>query len=196
MLNSANSMPRHRNGAPQPIAHAGDPISSGHGFSRAVQTRPQEPSPFVYPDAGRARLSNSRRLRRASANYSHSALSFERRTGIMSTNSAKLDFPPNPTKSTTSKFLIDNFCTVSAFRFSPASSFELPASRNSNRHIPLLESVLSHRKQRIALLSNRHKFAFCDFHFLRTSSARPERIKKAHSDRRLRFRLSTLDCLP
>ena len=112
MLNSANSTPRQRKSAPQPTAHAGDPVSSGHGFSRAVQTRPQEPSPFVHPDAGRARLSNSRSLRRASANYSHSALSFERRTGIMSTSSAKLDFPPTPAKSTTSNFLIDNFCTL------------------------------------------------------------------------------------
>ena len=33
----------------------------------------------------------------------------------------------------------------------------------SNRHIPELESPVSHRKQRIGPLSNRHKFAFCNF---------------------------------
>ena len=111
MLNWSNST-RQRKGAPQPSAHAGDPVSSGHGFSRAIQTRPQEPSPFVYPDVGRARLSNSRRLRRASANDSHSALPSKRRTGIMSTSIAKLDFPSTPARSITSNFLIDNICTV------------------------------------------------------------------------------------
>ena len=44
----------------------------------------------------------------------------------------------------------------------PASSFAPPASRNSNRHTPRLESLVSYRKQRIGPFSNRHKFAFCN----------------------------------
>ncbi len=93
----------------------------------------------------------------------------------------KLDFRPNPAKSTTSKFLIENLngfsgkpFTLSAVEESrpprhlaaeacPASSSEPPASRKSNRHIPELESGLSYRKQRIGPLSNRHKFTFFNF---------------------------------
>jgi len=39
----------------------------------------------------------------------------------------------------------------------------------SNRHTPELEIELSHRKQRIGPLSNRHKIAFCNFRFSRLS---------------------------
>src|SRR5690348_3869429 len=45
----------------------------------------------------------------------------------------------------------------------------------SNRQIPELESLVSHRKQTIGPLSNRHKFAFCNFHFLRASESSPTR---------------------
>ena len=40
----------------------------------------------------------------------------------------------------------------------------------SNRHIPELESGLTHRKQRTGPLSNRHKFAFCNFTSSRLSA--------------------------
>ena len=59
----------------------------------------------------------------------------------------KLEISLTLPKSTTSDFLIDNFCTLSASCPSPASSLERPASSNSNRHIPELESSLSYRKQ-------------------------------------------------
>jgi len=45
----------------------------------------------------------------------------------------------------------------------------------SNRQIPELESLVSHRKQTIGPLSNRHKFAFCNFHLLRASVSSPTR---------------------
>ena len=210
MLNSANPTPRQRKRAPQPTAHAGDPVSSGHGFSRAVQRRPQEPSPFVHPDAGRARLSNSRRLRRASANYSHSTLSIERRTGIMSTSLAKLDFSASLAKSITSNFLIDNFCTLlrspvskstsvgsSGTLHSPLACCAAAASSRrrvtrhslvltkegslpSNRQCPELEMGLSHRKQRTEI------FLIANFRpMLRNLIQRGERVDCS--------RLSTLD---
>jgi hypothetical protein len=49
----------------------------------------------------------------------------------------------------------------------------LLASCTSNRHIPELESLVSHRKQRIGPRSNRHKFAFCNLDRSRGSSAFP-----------------------
>ena len=70
-------------------------------------------------------------------------------------------------KQSTSHFLIDNFRQVS----SPGSecrssasfaSFASPASRISNRHTPRLGMPVSHRKQRVAPISNRHKFIFCN----------------------------------
>ena len=140
--------------APQPIERVGDRASSGHGFSHAVQTRPQKASPF-------ARLFDSPRLRRASARYSPCLFPPSGSKGIMSTSDAKLDFHVSQLKSITSIFLIDNSCTHSWSQAFPASSFQPPASRNSNRHIPELETGLSHRKQSIGPLSNRHKFAFC-----------------------------------
>ena len=76
-----------------------------------------------------------------------------------------LDFLLSHRKHSTSQFLIDNFRALSWFRVFPASSFEPLASRISNRHIPELESLVSHRKQRIAPLSNRHKIAFCNSRF-------------------------------
>lgn len=94
MLNSPN---------PAKLQHRGDPALSGHGSSRAVQTCSQEFSPL-------ARLFNSRRLRRASAKYSHSIFPLPRELGIMSTLIVKLDFHVSYLKSSTSKFLIDNFC--------------------------------------------------------------------------------------
>jgi hypothetical protein len=79
---------------------------------------------------------------------------------------AKLDHRVTHTKHTTSHFLIDNFRVLyPPFSF-PACSIQTPASRISNRHIPELESLVSHRKQRIGPRSNRHKFAFCNFAFL------------------------------
>ena len=47
----------------------------------------------------------------------------------------------------------------------PTPKFE-PQTSISNRHIPELESPVSHRKQSIGPLSNRHKFAFCNFRLL------------------------------
>ena len=82
---------------------------------------------------------------------------------IMSTSSAKLDFPPSLAKSNTSNFLIDNFGALvvrrppqqlvypdagMAAKADCAPSFEPPASGNSNRQCPELETDLSHRKQR------------------------------------------------
>ena len=90
----------------------------------------------------------------------------------------KLDFRLNCTKHATSHFLIDNFraCILRRSSQQPvhpdvgrvrepdrASSLKPPASRNSNRHIPELESPVSCRKQRIGPISNRHKTAFCNF---------------------------------
>ena len=114
---------------------------------------------------------------------------------IMSTLYAKLDFCPNPAKSITSNFLIDNFGALivrrppqqllypDAGRAAKADctpTFEPPVSRNSNRHIPGLESALSYRKQRTAPLSNRHKFAFCN-----SASASPTSSLKPPASRNL-----------
>ena len=130
---------------------------------------------------------------------------------IMSTSPAKLDFFPTLAKSTTSNFLIDNFCaflrpapTKSTTGLARSSSLacpecsrsvtcHLPALRKqgplpSNRHIPELESGLSHRKQRTGPLSNRHIFAFCN--------SCPVAASKVLNESSSHFRLSTLDCLP
>ena len=104
----------------------------------------------------------------------------------MSTSPAKLDFCLTPPKSATSKFLIDNFCvllrqtppkstigftrgTALATDYSLALTQEAPSL--SNRHIPELESLVSHRKQRIGPSSNRHKIAFSSFHLQRAKRA-------------------------
>ena len=58
----------------------------------------------------------------------------------------------------------------------------------SNRHIPELESPVSHRKQRIGPLSNRHKIAFCNFHPLTTLNESSVSLPLAFQSR-----LSTLD---
>jgi hypothetical protein len=98
---------------------------------------------------------------------------------------AKLDHHVTHRKQTTSHFLIDNFERLQhevvhpepsrrvarlpkrfAAKAGPASSSDPLAFRISNRHIPELESLVSHRKQRIGPLSNRHNFAFCNFAFL------------------------------
>ena len=114
---------------------------------------------------------------------------------IMSTGSEKLDFSITTAESTISNFLIDNFGALivrrppqqllypDAGRAAKADctpTFEPPVSRNSNRHIPGLESALSYRKQRTAPLSNRHKFAFCN-----SASASPTSSLKPPASRNL-----------
>ena len=89
MLDFSNTAPR--SGRP---SHPATLASSGHGFSRAVQTRPGEPFPF-------ARLSNSRCPRHASAK--HSSLI------VNGNQTPKLEQSLTCTKHSTSQFLIDNF---------------------------------------------------------------------------------------
>lgn len=82
----------------------------------------------------------------------------------------KLEIPLTVIKSTTSKFLIDNFGASFPLRppkrfiakAGPASSFKPPAS-SSNRPSPRLEISVSPRKQRIAAVSNRPNFAVIKF---------------------------------
>jgi hypothetical protein len=97
---------------------------------------------------------------------------------------SELESPLSYRKQRPANFLIANFrliLTRIRFRIFPAS---LPpcllASCTSNRHIPELESLVSHRKQRIGPRSNRHKFAFCKNALLRVVLPLSE--------------LSTLDC--
>ena len=119
---------------------------------------------------------------------------------IMSTGSEKLDFSITTAESTISNFLIDNFGALivrrppqqlvyhdarRAAKADCTSSIELPVSSNSNRHIPELESGLSHRKQRTGPRSNRHKFAFCN--------SCPVAASRVLDESSFDFRLSTLD---
>jgi len=72
------------------------------------------------------------------------------------------------TKQGTSQFLIDNFQHVSSLVAGARSStsfasFASATSRISNRPSPRLEMPVSHRKQTIGLISNRPKFAVCNF---------------------------------
>src|SRR5690348_1236636 len=53
------------------------------------------------------------------------------------------------------------------------ASFASSTSCISNRQIPELESPVSHRKQTIGPLSNRHKFAFCNFRLLLIPASLP-----------------------
>ena len=87
----------------------------------------------------------------------------------------KLDFPLTPSQHTTSQFLIDNFCTLLRSPASKGTSVGSPralhpplatrhSSLPSNRHNLELEMPVSHRKQRIGPISNRHKIAFCNIH--------------------------------
>ena len=126
----------------------------------------------------------------------------------------KLDFSLTHSKQTTSQFLIDylNSFSIKPFTLSAVEgSYPLPqlasvplsspsfdscassTSRISNRQIPELESPVSYRKQRIGPISNRHKFAFCNFLLLLASSAPRERIGGARIGLCLRSRLSTLN---
>jgi hypothetical protein len=73
-------------------------------------------------------------------------------------------------KSSTSPFLIDNFERLLALiapqharAKADGTSILESLTSGSNRHIPELESLVSHRKQRIGPRSNRHKFAFFIF---------------------------------
>src|SRR5690348_10623447 len=54
-----------------------------------------------------------------------------------------------------------------------APCFGLPAPKISNRQIPELESPVSYRKQSTGPISNRHKFAFCNFPLFRPRAAPP-----------------------
>ena len=115
------------------------------------------------------------RLRRSSGAWSLTADAGLRTlrlyiSGIMSTFVEKLEVSLSLTKSITSQFLIDNFQQVSSWAARPRSSASfvscaLSASCISNRPSPRLESALSHRKQKVALVSNRPQFAFCNFQY-------------------------------
>jgi len=59
---------------------------------------------------------------------------------------------------------------------SPAYVPEPPSPRISNRQIPELESLVSHRKQRIGPISNRHIFAFCNFRLISFLASLPPRF--------------------
>ena len=132
------------------------------------------------------RLSLSSRARTRPASDEGSAVGFWTAVPrIMSTYLTKLDCSSTLAESTTFQFLIDNFQQVSSRvggSWSSASfaSFASSASCISNRHTPRLEMPVSHRKQRIGPLSNRHKFAFCNFvafcgavHSFLTSNLKP-----------------------
>ena len=93
----------------------------------------------------------------------------------MSTSPARFGSLVSHPESTTSRFLIDNFCMDTACsslvtrlpRRRPSRRAEAgPPSIFSNRQIPELELPVSHRKQKIGPFSNRHKFAFCNFRHL------------------------------
>ena len=171
MLNLSNTAPR--SGRPSDPATV---ASSGHGFSRAVQTRPGEPYPFAL-------LSKSRCPRHASAKYS--ALR------VNGNQTPKLVQGLTYTKHSTSHFLIDNFRAsaplaapttprrserrreqatpkaglpaVALAKVSPASSPQPPPSSTSNRPHPRLEMPVSYRKQTVGPISNRPQFALCNF---------------------------------
>ena len=109
-----------------------------------------------------------------------------------------LEFSLTPGSSTTSQFLIDNFCTLSASKIVQNSNLESQTS-SSNRHNPELEIELSYRKQRSGPGSNRHKFAFCNFRIyplvrcFRSSILRLFPQPSAFVPRLLGSRLSTLN---
>src|SRR5690348_3175000 len=105
----------------------------------------------------------------------------------------KLDFSLTHSKQTTSHFLIDNFGGFSPLRPPKPAAAGEGGSLFSNRQIPELESPVSHRKQTIGPISNRHKFAFCNFLLLLASSARRERIGGARTGLCLRSRLLTFN---
>ena len=114
---------------------------------------------------------------------------------IMSTYLTKLDFSSTLAKSITSNFLIDNFQQVSSHvaGSSSSASFASSASCISNRPSPRLESPVSHRKQTIAPISNRPKFAVCNFHLFRAPEFTPTRLVGAQSFRSY-WPLSTDHC--
>ena len=95
------------------------------------------------------------------------------RMPVRMTGTEILDFPLTHTKHATSRFLIDNFHRPStpAIVSRSSASFASSASCISNRHSPRLETPVSHRKQTIGALSNRHKIAFGNFHHLRVLNA-------------------------
>ena len=150
--------------------------SSGHGFNRAVQ--PSLPE----------RLSFARLTR---AKYSISCSEFLSRSGIMSTWNAKLDFYLSPAKSTTSKFLIDNFCTLSRSHPSESTIVKSPCAFHSplacpewsgrvTRHSFTLRHEGFTLTKEGPLPSNRPYFAVCKTAVLRTFIPSSQ--------------LSTLDC--
>jgi len=160
MMNCPNSTTAQQGYAAQSVARVGDRASSGHGFSHAVPSTLLDQQPF-------ARLFDSRSLRRASAKYLPLLSAPQPSAHIMSTSPAKLDSRVSHPKSITSNFLIDNFQQVSSHVAGSSSSasfasFASSASCISNRPCPRLESPVSHRKQTIAPISNRPKFAFCN----------------------------------
>ena len=104
----------------------------------------------------------------------------------------KLDFPLTLSKQITCDFLIDNFCSDLA---GPSLATRLPAEAlpkeghspvspqlaaaggggplHSNRPSPRLEILVSHRKQTVGPISNRPKFALCNFRCLSFSASVP-----------------------
>ena len=104
---------------------------------------------------------------------------------IMSTSTAKLDFFISPIVSITSKSLIDNLngfsmkpftlsVVVGSHSLACSSLVTRHLSLFSNRPSPRLEIPVSYRKQRIGTISNRPKFALCNFrHLFFPASLRP-----------------------
>ena len=147
MLNSPNPKTPHRGRAACPIADAENCILSEHGFSLAETAQVLAQVPF-------ARCIRSM----------YSALPDRDRSLKL------LDSSLSHTKHTTSQFLIENSCTFSSPLTLLTSNLEFLNS-SSNRPSPRLEILVSHRKQTVGPISNRPKFALCNFRCLSFSAS-------------------------
>ena len=137
------------------------------------------PTSNVEPPASRAAepgLARSERNRRALPGRSADRLVTASTSADETPKSCqlvpKLDFRLTPSKQTISHFLIDNSCTGSAPLPFPTSNLEHQTS-SSNRPSPRLEILVSHRKQTVGPISNRPKFALCNFRCLSFSASVP-----------------------
>ena len=149
MLNSPNPKTPRRSRAACPIADAENCILSEHGFSLAETAQVPAQVPF-------ARCIRSM----------YSALPDRDRSLKL------LDSSLSHTKHTTSQFLIENSCTFSSPLTLLTSDLE-SLNSSSNRPSPRLEMPVSHRKQTTGPISNRPKFALCNFRCLSFSASVP-----------------------
>jgi hypothetical protein len=136
-----------------------------HHWSRVTRNHandslPRNELPAEIPALAR-RISNRHKFTFCNFSFSRRSVLHSPASNFQSLASKLLAFALTPPKSSTSQFLIDNFCGDFTPVFHPSLATN-HSPLHSNRPAPRLEMPVSYRKQNIGPISNRPKFAVCN----------------------------------